>query len=63
MSTILIFYYVGSMQVLRDVGELLNLTLNQAQSRQALFGSTIFNRIEITATSDPLNGDSITETH
>ncbi|XXG55774.1 hypothetical protein AAC387_Pa03g3367 [Persea americana] len=44
------------MKVLRDVGELLNLTLNQAQSRQALFGSTIFNRIEITATSDPLNG-------
>ncbi|XXG63549.1 hypothetical protein AAC387_Pa05g1710 [Persea americana] len=45
-----------SMKVLKDVGELLNHTLNQAQTRQSLSGSTVFNRIEIPTTSDPLNG-------
>ncbi|XP_068655149.1 protein EXECUTER 1, chloroplastic-like [Aristolochia californica] len=44
------------MKVLKDVGELINLTLSQAQNQQPLSGSTIFNRIEIPATSDPLNG-------
>lgn len=44
------------MKVLRDVGELLNLTLSQAQTHQSLSGSTVFNRIEIPATMDPLNG-------
>ena len=49
--------YTVFMQVLKDVGELLNHTLNQAQTRQSLSGSTVFNRIEIPTTSDPLNGD------
>ncbi|XXG80493.1 hypothetical protein AAC387_Pa09g1343 [Persea americana] len=44
-----------SMKVLKDVGELLNHTLNQAQNRQSLSGSTVFNRVEIPTTSDPLN--------
>lgn len=44
-------------QVLKDVGELINLTLIQAQNYQSLSGSTTFNRIEIPTSSDPLNGD------
>ncbi|KAI4296443.1 hypothetical protein L6164_036400 [Bauhinia variegata] len=43
-------------KVLKDVGELINLTLSQVQNRQPLSGSTIFNRIEIPASPDPLNG-------
>ncbi|CAL0331463.1 unnamed protein product [Lupinus luteus] len=43
-------------KVLREVGELINLTLSQAQNHQPLSGSTIFNRIELPASSDPLNG-------
>ncbi|XP_057978409.1 protein EXECUTER 1, chloroplastic [Malania oleifera] len=44
------------LKVLKDVGELINLTLSQAQNRQPLSGSTTFNRIEIPASRDPLNG-------
>ncbi|KAG4398574.1 hypothetical protein JHK82_020653 [Glycine max] len=43
-------------KVLKEVGELINLTLSQAQSHHQLSGSTIFNRIEIPASFDPLNG-------
>uniref|UniRef100_A0A5B7A2W9 Uncharacterized protein n=1 Tax=Davidia involucrata TaxID=16924 RepID=A0A5B7A2W9_DAVIN len=52
--------FIGSgkipMKVLKDVGELINLTLSQARNRQPLSGSTTFNRIEIPTTPDPLNG-------
>ncbi|KAK3016272.1 hypothetical protein RJ639_006103 [Escallonia herrerae] len=44
------------MKVLKDVGELLNLTLSQAQNHQPLSGSTTFNRIETPPPADPLNG-------
>ncbi|KAG6709963.1 hypothetical protein I3843_06G150800 [Carya illinoinensis] len=44
------------LKVLKDVGELINLTLRQAQNHQPLSGSTTFSRIEIPATPDPLNG-------
>ncbi|KAI9071790.1 hypothetical protein K1719_046254, partial [Acacia pycnantha] len=40
-------------KVLKDVGELTSQTLSQAQNHQPLSGSTIFNRIEISASSDP----------
>ncbi|XP_027348690.1 protein EXECUTER 1, chloroplastic [Abrus precatorius] len=43
-------------KVLKEVGELINLTLSQAQNHQQLSGSTIFNRIEIPTLFDPLNG-------
>lgn len=42
--------------MLKDVGDLLTLTLSQAQNREPLSGSTTFNRIDISASSDPLNG-------
>ncbi|XP_038992414.1 protein EXECUTER 1, chloroplastic-like [Hibiscus syriacus] len=44
------------LKVLKDVGELINVTLNQAQNRQPLSGSTTFHRIETAASPDPLNG-------
>ncbi|KAM3377470.1 protein EXECUTER 1, chloroplastic [Capsicum galapagoense] len=44
------------MKVLKDMGELISLTLTQARNRQPLSKSTIFNRIEISASPDPLNG-------
>ncbi|XP_038683737.1 protein EXECUTER 1, chloroplastic [Tripterygium wilfordii] len=44
------------LKVLKDVGQLLNLTLSQAQNRQPLSGSTTFHRIETPASQDPLNG-------
>lgn len=44
------------LKVLKDINELINLTLSQAQNRQPLTGSTTFNRIELPASSDPLNG-------
>ncbi|XP_047980204.1 protein EXECUTER 1, chloroplastic isoform X2 [Salvia hispanica] len=44
------------MKVLRDVGELINLTLNQARNSQPLSGSTTFSRIDVSSSSDPLNG-------
>ncbi|KAI3919372.1 hypothetical protein MKW92_046508 [Papaver armeniacum] len=44
------------MKVLKDVGEFINLTLNQAQNRQLLSGTTVFNRIQIPASTDLLSG-------
>ncbi|KAK6135476.1 hypothetical protein DH2020_030778 [Rehmannia glutinosa] len=44
------------MKVLKDVGDLINLTISQARNRQPLSGSTTFNRIEVSSSSDPLNG-------
>uniref|UniRef100_A0A1D1YMH3 Protein EXECUTER 1, chloroplastic n=2 Tax=Anthurium amnicola TaxID=1678845 RepID=A0A1D1YMH3_9ARAE len=44
------------MKVLKDVGELINLTINQDLNHQPLYGRTLFHRIEIPATSDPLSG-------
>ncbi|KAK3420186.1 hypothetical protein EUGRSUZ_G00990 [Eucalyptus grandis] len=44
------------MKVLKDVGELISLTLSQTQSHRSLSGSTTFNRIEIPSSFDPLNG-------
>ncbi|GAB4838405.1 executer 1 [Ancistrocladus abbreviatus] len=43
-------------KVLKDVGEMIRLSLSQAQSRQPLIGSTTFNRIELPSFPDPLNG-------
>ncbi|KAG0491658.1 hypothetical protein HPP92_005056 [Vanilla planifolia] len=43
-------------KVLVDIGELINLSMNQNQNRQTLFGTTKFHRIEIPSTSDPLCG-------
>lgn len=45
-----------NVQVLKDVGELINLTLNQARNSQPLSGSTTFSRIDVSSSSDPLNG-------
>ncbi|KAI3702231.1 hypothetical protein L6452_27960 [Arctium lappa] len=44
------------MKVLKDVNQLINLTLSQAQNRQPLPGSTTFNRIELPSSGDPLSG-------
>ncbi|EEF29622.1 protein EXECUTER 1, chloroplastic [Ricinus communis] len=44
------------MKVLKDVRDLINFTLSQAQNRQPLSGSTTFHRIETSASPDPLNG-------
>ncbi|KAF5206609.1 Executer 1 protein [Thalictrum thalictroides] len=44
------------MKVLKDVEQLISLTLNQVKNRQPLSGTTTFNRIEIPASSDLLNG-------
>ncbi|KAL0384401.1 UNVERIFIED_CONTAM: protein EXECUTER 1, chloroplastic [Sesamum radiatum] len=44
------------MKVLRDVGELINLTISQARNRQPLSGSTTFNRIDVSTSADPLDG-------
>lgn len=49
--------YAKTLQVLRDVGDLISLTLSQAQNRQPLSGSTTFNRIDLPSYPDPLNGD------
>ncbi|KAI4299168.1 hypothetical protein L6164_032652 [Bauhinia variegata] len=43
-------------KVLKDVGDLISLTLSQAQNHLPLSGTTVFNRIEIPASPDPLNG-------
>ncbi|XP_076897260.1 protein EXECUTER 1, chloroplastic-like [Bidens hawaiensis] len=52
--------YIGTgkipMKVLKDVNQLINLSLSQAQNRQPLSGSTTFNRIEVPSNQDPLNG-------
>lgn len=41
--------------MLKEFGELISLTLRQAQNHQPLSGFTIFNRIEIPSSFDPLN--------
>jgi len=46
-----------ALQMLKDVGELLSLTLSQAQNRQQLSGLTKFRRIDVTPSLDPLNGE------
>ena len=45
-----------SVKMLKDVGELLILTLSQAQNRQQLSGLTKFRRIDVTPSLDPLDG-------
>ncbi|KAJ4880705.1 hypothetical protein Rs2_37760 [Raphanus sativus] len=45
-----------SLKMLKDVGELLSLTLSQAQNRQQLSGLTKFRRIDVTPSLDPLDG-------
>ncbi|CAN8327293.1 unnamed protein product [Cochlearia groenlandica] len=45
-----------SVKMLKDVGELLSLTLSQAQNRQQLSGLTKFHRIDVTPSLDPLEG-------
>ncbi|CAH2076996.1 unnamed protein product, partial [Thlaspi arvense] len=45
-----------SLKMLKDVGELLSLTLSQAQNRQQLSGLTKFRRIDVTPSPDPLDG-------
>ncbi|KAL0891464.1 hypothetical protein Bca101_015447 [Brassica carinata] len=45
-----------SVKMLKDVGEMLSLTLSQAQNRQQLSGLTKFRRIDVTPTLDPLDG-------
>ncbi|KAK6945820.1 hypothetical protein RJ641_013364, partial [Dillenia turbinata] len=44
------------LQVLKNVGEIIHVILSQAQSRQPLSGSTTFNRIQVPASPDPLDG-------
>ncbi|KAJ4716774.1 protein EXECUTER 1, chloroplastic-like [Melia azedarach] len=44
------------LKVLKDLSELISLSLSQAQNRQPLSGSTTFHRIEVAASLDPLNG-------
>ena len=46
-----------ALQMLKEVGELLSLTLSQAQNRQQLSGLTRFRRIDVTPSLDPLNGE------
>ncbi|KNA10330.1 hypothetical protein SOVF_145400 [Spinacia oleracea] len=43
-------------KVLKDVGDIISLSLNQVQNRQPLSGSTTFNRIDLPSYPDPLNG-------
>ncbi|KAK1269375.1 hypothetical protein QJS04_geneDACA006520 [Acorus gramineus] len=45
-----------SKKMLRDIGETISLMLSQGRNRQPLSGTTLFNRIEIPSTSDPLSG-------
>ncbi|KAG6571871.1 Protein EXECUTER 1, chloroplastic, partial [Cucurbita argyrosperma subsp. sororia] len=44
------------LKVLKDLSELIKVSISQAQNYQPLSGSTSFNRIEIPTSSDPLNG-------
>ncbi|KAF2294218.1 hypothetical protein GH714_008384 [Hevea brasiliensis] len=43
-------------KLLKDVGDLINFTLTQAQNHKPLSGSPTFHQIEISTSSDPLNG-------
>ncbi|XP_022988702.1 protein EXECUTER 1, chloroplastic-like [Cucurbita maxima] len=44
------------LKVLKNLSELIKLSISQAQNYQPLSGSTSFNRIDILTSSDPLNG-------
>ncbi|CAN1332201.1 Protein EXECUTER 1, chloroplastic [Linum perenne] len=44
------------LKVLKDLSELLSVSLSQAQNRQPLSGSTTFHRIDASASPDPLSG-------
>ncbi|XP_023530430.1 protein EXECUTER 1, chloroplastic-like [Cucurbita pepo subsp. pepo] len=44
------------LKVLKNLSELIKLSISQAQNYQPLSGSTSFNRIDIPTSSDPLNG-------
>ncbi|KAH9697178.1 protein EXECUTER 1 [Citrus sinensis] len=44
------------LKVLKDLSELINLSLSQAQNHQPLSGSTTFHRIETATSQDALNG-------
>ncbi|KHN19019.1 Protein EXECUTER 1, chloroplastic [Glycine soja] len=43
-------------KVLKDLGELISLSLSRAWNHERLSGSTMFSRIEIPTSLDPLNG-------
>ncbi|PKA47466.1 Protein executer 1, chloroplastic [Apostasia shenzhenica] len=43
-------------KVLEDIGELISLSMKKSQNYQSLSGTTVFDRIEISTTSDPLSG-------
>ncbi|KAK1299959.1 hypothetical protein QJS10_CPB13g00218 [Acorus calamus] len=45
-----------SKKMLRDIGEMISLALSQGSNDQPLSGNTLFSRIEIPSTSDPLSG-------
>uniref|UniRef100_A0A7N0TVY9 Uncharacterized protein n=1 Tax=Kalanchoe fedtschenkoi TaxID=63787 RepID=A0A7N0TVY9_KALFE len=45
-----------SVQALKDIGDFINNSMNQAHNQQPLSGSTTFNRIDLPAYPDPLNG-------
>ncbi|CAI0401103.1 unnamed protein product [Linum tenue] len=44
------------LKVLKDLSELVSVSLSQARNRQPLSGSTTFHRIDISASPDPLSG-------
>ncbi|KAL9244788.1 hypothetical protein vseg_018514 [Gypsophila vaccaria] len=43
-------------KVLKDIGDLISVSISQAQNRQPLSGSTTFSRIDLPSYPDPLNG-------
>ncbi|CAA7393916.1 unnamed protein product [Spirodela intermedia] len=45
-----------SLKMLKDVGELISLTVNQDRNHHMVNGRILFHRIEIPSTSDPLSG-------
>lgn len=49
------------MQVRKAIAELQTFSRSRAKNRQLLSGSTKFNRIEIPASQDPLNGNLISK--
>ncbi|KAK9677406.1 hypothetical protein RND81_11G141300 [Saponaria officinalis] len=43
-------------KVLKDIGDLISVSISQARNRQPLSGSTTFSRIDLPSYPDPLNG-------
>lgn len=43
--------------MLKDVGELISLTVNQDRNHHIVNGRILFHRIETPSTSDPLSGE------